>query len=99
MDVSILLFSILLSGAGAIQVVLVSMDGFRWDYLNRVPTPNFDRLARHGTKIEHIDNTFVTETFPCHYSISTGEDVLKRKPNLNKRLDMLPIILNSFSVR
>ncbi|CAC5386744.1 ENPP5 [Mytilus coruscus] len=72
MDVTILLFSILFSGAGTNQVLLVSMDGFRWDYLNRVPTPNFDRLARHGTKIEYIDNTFVTETFPCHYSIATG---------------------------
>ncbi|CAC5402295.1 ENPP5 [Mytilus coruscus] len=54
------------------QVLLVSMDGFRWDYLTKVSTPNFDRLARNGTKASYINNTFITKTFPCHYTIVTG---------------------------
>ncbi|XP_071132341.1 ectonucleotide pyrophosphatase/phosphodiesterase family member 5-like [Mytilus edulis] len=54
------------------QVLLVSMDGFRWDYLTKVSTPNFDRLAQNGTKASYINNTFITKTFPCHYTIVTG---------------------------
>ena len=55
------------------QVLLVSMDGFRWDYVNHVSTPNFDALAREGVKTPYINNTFITKTFPCHYSIATGK--------------------------
>ena len=28
------------------KVLLVSMDGFRWDYINKAATPNFDRMAQ-----------------------------------------------------
>ena len=55
------------------KVLLVSMDGFRWDYVNNVSTPNFDALAREGVKAPYINNTFTTKTFPCHYSIATGK--------------------------
>ncbi|KAL5014928.1 hypothetical protein ScPMuIL_009198 [Solemya velum] len=54
------------------KVLLISMDGFRWDYLNRVSTPNFDEFAKHGTRARFINNTFTTKTFPSHYSIATG---------------------------
>ena len=55
------------------KVLLVSMDGFRWDYVNHASTPNFDALAREGVKAPYINNTFITKTFPCHYSIATGK--------------------------
>ncbi|XP_033737015.1 ectonucleotide pyrophosphatase/phosphodiesterase family member 5-like isoform X2 [Pecten maximus] len=54
------------------QVLLVSMDGFRYDYPEKVSTPNFDRMARDGVKAEYMTTTFVTKTFPTHYSIVTG---------------------------
>lgn len=54
------------------KVLLVSMDGFRWDYINKVDTPNFDVMAREGVRVPYINNTFITKTFPCHYSIATG---------------------------
>ncbi|ESO94265.1 hypothetical protein LOTGIDRAFT_118461 [Lottia gigantea] len=54
------------------KVLLVSMDGFRWDYLDKMNTPHFDYLADHGVKVKYVNNTFITETFPCHYSIATG---------------------------
>jgi len=57
------------------QVLLVSMDGFRWDYVNKVDTPNFDRMAREGSKAQYINNTFTTKTFPCHYTIVTGKNL------------------------
>lgn len=54
------------------KVLLISMDGFRWDYIKHVDTPNFDAFAAAGTRADYINNTFVTKTFPCHYTIATG---------------------------
>lgn len=54
------------------KVLLVSMDGFRWDYVSSVPTPNLDRLAGIGTRADYINNTFCTKTFPSHFSVATG---------------------------
>ena len=33
-------------------LLLVSIDGFRWDYMDRHPTPNMDRIAAGGSKAE-----------------------------------------------
>ena len=57
---------------GAPYVILVSFDGFRWDYLDRIPTPNFDRVAASGTRADRLIPVFPTKTFPTHYSIATG---------------------------
>jgi predicted AlkP superfamily pyrophosphatase or phosphodiesterase len=53
-------------------VVLVSIDGFRWDFPQRYPTPNLDRLAATGLKAEALQPVWPTLTFPNHYSIATG---------------------------
>jgi alkaline phosphatase D len=52
-------------------VVILSMDGFRWNYTDRVPTPNFDKIALTGVK-GVVQSSFPTKTFPNHYSIATG---------------------------
>ncbi len=57
---------------GRATVVLVSLDGFRWDYLDRGLTPNLSRLAREGVRAEAMVPVFPTKTFPNHYSIVTG---------------------------
>jgi predicted AlkP superfamily pyrophosphatase or phosphodiesterase len=57
---------------GRATVVLVSLDGFRWDYLDRGLTPNLSRLAREGVHAEAMVPVFPTKTFPNHYSIVTG---------------------------
>lgn len=54
------------------QVFLVSMDGFRYDYPEKAATPNFARMARDGVRAEYMTSTFVTKTFPTHYSLVTG---------------------------
>ena len=56
----------------ASKVLLVSMDGFRWDYTQKWHTPNFDKMAQQGTKAPYLTSTFNTKTFPSHYSIATG---------------------------
>lgn len=58
--------------AGAPIVILVSLDGFRWDYLDRHPTPNLKRLAASGVRARWMTPSFPTQTFPNHYTIVTG---------------------------
>jgi predicted AlkP superfamily pyrophosphatase or phosphodiesterase len=53
-------------------VLLISFDGFRWDYLNRGITPNLSEFAASGVKAESMRPSFPTKTFPNHYSIITG---------------------------
>ena len=53
-------------------VVMLSMDGFRWDYTDHVSTPNFDKIAMKGVKAQSLKPSFPTKTFPNHYSIATG---------------------------
>src|ERR1035437_3566462 len=53
-------------------VLLVSLDGFRWDYCKIYNTPNLNRLAQEGVKAERLISSFPTVTFPNHYSIATG---------------------------
>ena len=60
--------------------LLVSFDGFRWDYLDMVKdrgrdTPNFDFLIKTGVKAEYINSAFVTDTWPNHWTIATGMHV------------------------
>lgn len=53
-------------------LILLSMDGFRWDYLDRVETPNLDRLIARGVRAESLIPPFPSRTFPSHYTIVTG---------------------------
>jgi predicted AlkP superfamily pyrophosphatase or phosphodiesterase len=57
---------------GRATVVLVSLDGFRWDYLERGLTPNLSRLAREGVRAKAMVPVFPSKTFPNHYTIVTG---------------------------
>ena len=54
------------------QVVLVSLDGFRWDYLQRPFAVNLRRLAQQGVHAQRMIPAFPSLTFPNHYSIVTG---------------------------
>src|SRR5688572_506427 len=53
-------------------LVLVSIDGFRWDYLDRYESPNLRRLAARGVRAEGLIPQFPSKTFPNHYTIVTG---------------------------
>jgi alkaline phosphatase D len=71
-----LLFSILSAGFLVFgqdpYVVMLSMDGFRWDYPDKVATPNLDYIAKNGVKAASLKPCYPTKTFPNHYSIATG---------------------------
>ncbi len=53
-------------------VLLVSFDGFRWDYLNRGLTPNLNEIANNGVRALALKPVFPSKTFPNHLSIITG---------------------------
>ena len=53
-------------------VILISMDGFRWDYQDKTDTPNLDYLTENGVKAESQIPVFPSKTFPNHLSIVTG---------------------------
>jgi len=53
-------------------LILISIDGFRWDYQDLYDTPALDRIAASGVRAERMIPVFPTLTFPNHYSIATG---------------------------
>ena len=53
-------------------LVILSMDGFRWDYPDSIPTPNLDAIAASGVKAVSLMSAFPTKTFPNHYTMATG---------------------------
>jgi predicted AlkP superfamily pyrophosphatase or phosphodiesterase len=53
-------------------VILISLDGWRWDYLERFAPPTLSRLAAGGVRAEGLIPQFPSKTFPNHYTIVTG---------------------------
>ena len=53
-------------------VILISLDGFRYDYPDKFKTETLNRLAREGVRAKWMIPSFPTKTFPNHYTIATG---------------------------
>jgi predicted AlkP superfamily pyrophosphatase or phosphodiesterase len=53
-------------------VILISFDGWRWDYHTKAPAPNLRSLMARGVRAEALIPTFPSKTFPNHYTIVTG---------------------------
>jgi predicted AlkP superfamily pyrophosphatase or phosphodiesterase len=53
-------------------VILISFDGFRWDYPNRGLTPNIEIMKKEGVSALSFQPCFPSKTFPNHQSIITG---------------------------
>ncbi len=75
---SLLLFIVIIGVSSCSQaqketrhVVILSMDGFRWDYTDYAQTPTLDSLRRVGSYAQ-IMPVFPSITFPNHYSMATG---------------------------
>ncbi len=52
--------------------VVLSLDGFRWDYPAKTNTPTLNKMASEGVKAVSLIPSFPSKTFPNHYSIATG---------------------------
>ncbi len=72
LQVLILTLSLSLYAQDKPYVILISMDGFRWDYIYRGITPNLNKLADEGVHALSLRPSFPSKTFPNHYSIITG---------------------------
>ena len=53
-------------------LILISIDGFRWDYLGKADTPYLDELVASGARSEGLIPSYPSKTFPNHLSIVTG---------------------------
>lgn len=56
---------------GPAPVILLSIDGFRYDYLQRGVTPVLSALAAEGVVAPMVPS-FPSKTFPNHYTMVTG---------------------------
>lgn len=61
----------LVSGEPA-PLLLISIDSFRPDYLDRGFTPNLARIARGGVRAPWMNPSYPSLTFPNHYTLVTG---------------------------
>ncbi|MCH4147297.1 MAG: ectonucleotide pyrophosphatase/phosphodiesterase [Prevotella sp.] len=64
-------FSLNMMAVGKHYTVVISLDGFRWDYPSWYNTPFFDYMASHGVESGLIPS-FPSKTFPNHYTLATG---------------------------
>ena len=53
-------------------VILISADGFRYDYAEKYHAENLLKLRRSGVKAKSMIPSFPSVTFPNHYTIVTG---------------------------
>jgi predicted AlkP superfamily pyrophosphatase or phosphodiesterase len=53
-------------------VILISLDGFRHDYVEKFKTPTIGNQAVDGVRARWMIPSFPTKTFPNHYTIVTG---------------------------
>ncbi len=53
-------------------VILISADGFRYDYADKYHAANLIRLRNSGVQAESMIPSFPSVTFPNHYTIATG---------------------------
>lgn len=53
-------------------VIVLSLDGLRYDYLERAETRAFSRMEGEGVRAERMVPVFPSSTFPNHASMATG---------------------------
>ncbi len=83
-------------------VVVVSLDGFRWDYIEKFNAAGLKSFGENGVRAKYMIPSFPTVTFPNHYTLATGlypdnhglvhnsfyDDVLKREYSISNRKEV-----------
>lgn len=54
------------------RVVMISFDGFRYDYIDRPNARRLRAMAANGVRAERLVPSFPSKTFPNHYTLVTG---------------------------
>lgn len=60
------------NGPATTPLLLISIDGFRADYLQRGLSPTLQMLADTGVRARAMQPSFPSLTFPNHYTLVTG---------------------------
>jgi predicted AlkP superfamily pyrophosphatase or phosphodiesterase len=87
-----LLFSNSAAKAAATQttkpiVVLIAIDGWRWDYIRRFQPPVLSKMAASGVRSEGLIPIFPSKTFPNHYTMVTGLHAARHGITSNNMVD------------
>jgi predicted AlkP superfamily pyrophosphatase or phosphodiesterase len=53
-------------------VILISLDGFHPNYLEKYNPQTLNKLAKNGVRAKWMIPAFPTKTFPNHYTVATG---------------------------
>ncbi len=53
-------------------VILIGLDGLRWDVIDRYPAPNLNALAAAGVRAQGLVPVMPSKTFPNFYAMATG---------------------------
>ena len=53
-------------------VILISADGFRYDYAQKYGATNLLQLSNEGVRAESMISSYPSLTFPNHYTLVTG---------------------------
>lgn len=53
------------------KLLVISLDGFRHDFVDR-GMPNLMRLSQQGVRAKGMTSSYITVTFPNHWSMVTG---------------------------
>lgn len=67
-----LLLCLLPAAAGAERLIVLSFDGFRWDYLERPAARWLRDFGAHGVRAAGLIPPFPSKTYPSHYTLATG---------------------------
>lgn len=68
----VLAFATVSGSVIADTLVLVSIDGCRWDYPDIHPAPNLSAMAASGARATKMEVVYPSKTFPAHLSLVTG---------------------------
>ena len=60
-------------------VLLISMDGFRYDYLQRNLTPHILQFKNEGVSAPYMNPSYPSLTFPNHYTLVTVSAISTRE--------------------
>jgi len=53
-------------------LVMISIDAFRYDYLDKYNAPFLQKMASAGVRAKSMYSSFPSKTFPNHYTLATG---------------------------
>ena len=70
--VMLLLVSPFVKAAKEQTVVMISIDGLRWDYIEKHGAPNLKAMGEQGVRAQKMLPVYPSKTFPNHLSIITG---------------------------